>query len=67
MSSKNYTKCAHCKEKHGLKDHEISILVNNLRDKLQPYVKFQCLREQILRVVIEYLEKEGLRIDKKYD
>jgi len=48
-----------------MKDHEIAGLVNALRDEL--FSRFpvlpQCLREIIRNVVINFLEKEGLKKD----
>lgn len=48
----------------GLKDHQIQQLVNAVRDATSPMVPHQCLREVISRTVTEYLEQNGLRIDK---
>lgn len=48
----------------GLKDHQIQELVNELRDSIQAVTKVQCTREIIHRVVVSYLERYDLRIDK---
>ncbi len=48
----------------GLKDHEIQELVNLLRDKIQPLTKVQSLRERIHGIIVPYLERKGLRLDK---
>lgn len=49
----------------GLKDHEIAILVNAIRDALKPMCPYQCLREVIQTATIKCLEGIDRRIDKK--
>jgi len=50
-----------------MKDHEIAILVNCIRDKLNERIPNlpQCLRGLISEAVVDSLEKQGLRVDKK--
>lgn len=50
---------------NGLKDHQIQELTNALRDAVDDYVEVNWIREVIFRTIIEYLEKNNLRIDKK--
>lgn len=45
----------------GLKDHEISKLVNHLRDVVEPYVKVGCIRDVIKGGVRDSLEEQNLR------
>lgn len=47
----------------GIKDHEISELINSIRDAVTPITSHQCLRELIHKAAIGYLESNGLRID----
>jgi len=47
----------------GLKDHEISELVNAVRDAVAPVTQHQCSRELISRAVVNYLKSNGLKID----
>ena len=49
----------------GLKDHQIALLVNSLRESLSHLIPHQCLRELIQQSVVKYLEDNNLRIDKK--
>lgn len=49
---------------NGLKDHQIQELINSVRNELKPFIKLESLREFISGAVMEYLEKNKLRIDK---
>lgn len=65
-----HPECTDCyprdtRTKHGLKDHEMTLLVNAVRDAVQPYTKLQCTREIVSKAVVRYLEANDLRIDKR--
>lgn len=47
----------------GLKDHQIQLLVNAIRDEVQHLTPVQSLRNIIAKAVVKYLEENNLRID----
>ena len=48
----------------GLKDHEIAVLVNEITRAILPIPKVQATRQVVSNIVVDTLERMGLRIDK---
>jgi len=50
---------------NGLKDHQISELVNRIKLDVQPYCRgVGWMREVVARATVSYLEENGLRVDR---